>query len=240
MTGLPDLETYGELGFVRLAGILDCGDVAMLTREWSRLWSETDAGHPSIQWRGHVDHGTVADRLDPAFPLSDELRALCGDPRLVRLAEAALRQPAVLFKDKLITKRSGTRGYELHQDWPYWARFGAPADHFVTLQIAIDPSDEANGALEVWPKAAGVLPAAPDDPLDVNPAALGDQPGTLIAMEAGDILMLHALVPHRSGTNRSEAMRRSYFITFVSAQYASAVRLREAEIAAAGGSAVPY
>lgn len=237
MSGLPHLEGYAELGFARVAGILDRGDVAMLTREWSRLWSETDAGHPSVQWRGHVDRGTIADRLDPAFPLSEKLRALCGDSRLVRLAEAALGQPAVLFKDKLITKRRGTRGYELHQDWPYWSRFGAPADHLVTLQIAIDPSDEVNGALEVWPKADGVLRSAPDDPLDVDPAALGGEAGTLMAMDAGDILLLHPLVPHRSGTNRSEGMRRSYFITFVSAEYASAARLREAELNAAGGSA---
>ena len=235
MTSVPNLDDYAERGFVRLAGVLDRDDVAMLAREWSRLWSETDAGHPSIQWRGHVDQGSIADRLDPAFPLSEELSALCRDPRLVALAEAALGQSALLFKDKLITKRRGTRGYELHQDWPYWARFGAPADHFVTLQIAIDPADEVNGALEVWPKAADVLPAAPDDPLDVDPAALGNEPGTLIAMDAGDVLLLHPLVPHRSGPNRSEGMRRSYFITFVSLECASAVRLRQAELESAAG-----
>lgn len=230
-------DAYGQLGFVRVAGILGRADIEMLRREWSRLWGEADSNHPSIQWRGHVDHGTIADRFDPAFPFSNELRALCTDPRLVRLAEAALGQPAVLFKDKLITKRSGTRGYELHQDWPYWIRFGAPADHLVTLHIAIDACNEINGALEVWPKASGVLPAAPDDPLDVDPAALGGEPGTLMAMDPGDILLLHPLVPHRSATNRSDGMRRSYFITFVSTEYACAARLREAELDAAAGSA---
>lgn len=233
-------EPYAERGFVRVAGALDPGDVAMLRREWARLWKETEGDHQSVQWRGHVEQGRIADRLDPAFPLSDELRGLCGDPRLVRLAEAALGQPAIVFKDKLITKARGTEGYGLHQDWPYWARFGAPPDHLVTLQIAIDPCDSVNGALEVWPKAAGVLPAAPDDPLDVDPAALGDTPGRVMTLDAGDILLLHPLVPHRSGTNRSMDMRRSYFITYVSAEYAHAARLREAELDSAAGSPTSY
>ena len=220
-------EAYGERGFVRVSGALEPDDVAMLRREWERLWAEVADGHPSVQWRGHDEQGQIADRIDPAFPLSEELRALCRNPRLVHLAEAALGQRAVLFKDKLITKARGTHGYGLHQDYPYWARFGAPADHLVTLQIAIDPCGSDNGALEVWPKAADVLPPAPDDPLDVDPAALEDEPGTLIEMEAGDILLLHPLVAHRSGTNRSEQMRRAYFVTYVSAEYQAAAQRRE-------------
>ncbi len=138
---------------------------------------------------------------------------------------------------KLITKSSGTLGYGLHQDWPYWARFGAPADDMVTLQIAIDPCEAANGALELWPKAPGVLPPAPDDPFDVDPAALRASTGELLTMEAGDVLLLHPLVPHRSGANRSDRMRRTYFITYVSAEYGEAARLREAELgSAAAGS----
>jgi ectoine hydroxylase-related dioxygenase (phytanoyl-CoA dioxygenase family) len=233
-------EAYAERGFVRVAGALDSNDIAMLRREWSRLWNETSSDHPSVQWRGHVEQGSIADRLDPAFPLSNELYALCRDPRLVELAETALGRPATFFKDKLITKSRGTHGYGLHQDWPYWKRFGAPPDEMVTLQIAIDPSDSVNGALEVWPKALGVLPVAPDDPLDVDPAALGDTPGTVITMNAGDVLLLHPLVPHRSGINRSEAPRRSYFITYVSAEYEGAARLRETELKAAGGTPTSY
>jgi hypothetical protein len=221
---------YAASGFVRVPGALDSSDVAMLRGEWARLWDEIADGDPSVQWRGHEEQGRIADRIDPAFPLSLELRTLCHDRRLIGLAEAALGGPAALFKDKLITKARGTHGYGLHQDYPYWARFGAPADHLVTLQIAIDPCGSENGALEVWPKAAGVLPPAPDDPLDVDPVALEGEPGTLIEMEAGDILLLHPLVAHRSEINRSADMRRAYFITYVSAKFEAAARLRQAEL----------
>ena len=80
-------EAYAERGFVRVAGTLDSNGIAMLRREWSRLWNETSSDHPSVQWRGHVEQGSIADRLDPAFPLSNELYALCRDPRLIELAE---------------------------------------------------------------------------------------------------------------------------------------------------------
>ena len=240
MSGEAVGAAYAERGFVLVPGALGPGDVAMLRREWARLWGEIGTSHPSVQWRGHDEQGRIADRIDPAFPLSEELHALCRDPRLVGLAEAALGRPAALFKDKLITKASGTHGYGLHQDYPYWARFGAPADHLVTLQIAIDPCGLDNGALEVWPKAADVLPPAPDDPLDVDPAALGGEPGTLVEMEAGDVFLLHPLVAHRSGTNHSADMRRTYFISYVSADYAAAARLREADLKQAGQPPVSY
>jgi hypothetical protein len=163
------LLAYRRTGFARVPGLLDQSDLAMLEREWSRLWSDLDRAHPSIQLRGHQTKGSTADRIDPAYPLSADLQALCDDPRLTGLAEQALGRRAVLFKDKLITKSSGTHGYGLHQDWAYWTDFGAPADHLMTLQIAIDPCDAENGALEVWPAAPGLLPPPADEPLDPIP-----------------------------------------------------------------------
>jgi ectoine hydroxylase-related dioxygenase (phytanoyl-CoA dioxygenase family) len=224
------LLAYRRTGFARVPGLLDQSDLAMLEREWSRLWSDLDRAHPSIQLRGHQTEGSTADRIDPAYPLSADLQALCDDPRLTGLAEQALGRRAVLFKDKLITKSSGTHGYGLHQDWAYWTDFGAPADHLMTLQIAIDPCDAENGALEVWPAAPGLLPPPADEPLDLDPASLESSGGALLPLAAGDILLLHPLAPHRSAPNRSDRPRRAYFITYVSAEHESARWKREAQL----------
>ena len=229
---------YASKGYARAFDVLADDDVEMLRREWARLWSVVEPEHPSVQWRGHVAEGSRADRLDPAFVLSTELEALCRDERLTGLAAAVLGQGALFFKDKLITKTSGTHGYGLHQDWPYWEPFGAPADHLVTLQIAIDPCTAENGALEVWPKAPGVLPPPADDPLDVDPSAVDHHAGELMELDAGDLLLLHPLVPHRSATNCSKGTRRAYFITYVTEQYAdAAARLRDAKASAGAASA---
>jgi ectoine hydroxylase-related dioxygenase (phytanoyl-CoA dioxygenase family) len=228
------IMTYGARGFARVPHVLEEADVAMLRREWSRLWAEVGESHPNVQRRNHVDEGSKADRIDPAFPLSADLHGLCQDQRLTRLAEAALGRPARLFKDKLITKSSGTHGYAIHQDWPYWSRFGAPPDHLITMQIAIDACDAENGAIEVWPKAPGVLASPADEPLDVDPEVLGGRSGELMHLDAGDILLLHPLVPHQSGINRSDRPRRSYFVTYVSDDYADAAMRRAEEIRLSG------
>ena len=229
---MPLIETlhyYADRGVEIATGVLDGRDIAALGNEWERLWRETELSHPSVQWRGHVREGSKADRLDPVFPLSPLLRELCNDPRLTGLAGAALGAPAVFFKDKLITKDSGTHGYGLHQDWAYWTGYSVPADDMVTLQIAIDGCDEENGTIEVWPKAEELLPPPDDDPLDVAPGAVAPS-GTLIALDPGDVLLLHPLVPHRSAINRSARPRRSYFITYVSARHEEVARRRNAEL----------
>jgi ectoine hydroxylase-related dioxygenase (phytanoyl-CoA dioxygenase family) len=223
------MASYFRTGLARVRAVLGEADLSTLRREWARLWKEIPDSHPSVQWRNHA-HGITADRLDPAYILSPQLQSLCGDSRLTSIARAALGGDAVFFKDKLITKSSGTHGYALHQDWPYWARFGVPADCVVTLQIAIDRSDEENGALEVWPKAAEVLPSPPDEPLDVDPTSVDERDAQLIVLEPGDVFLLHPLAPHRSGTNRSSVQRRAYFVTYVRSDYLNAARQRAMEV----------
>ena len=36
----------------------------------------------------------------------------------------------------------------------------------------------------------------------------------MIEAKAGDLLLLHSLTPHRSGTNRSDGMRRALLFTY--------------------------
>lgn len=230
MLTADQIATYREVGLARIHGVLAEQDLAMLRREWARLWGGIATDHVSVQWRGHSQEIRKADRLDPAYLLSGELHSLCEDRRLTSIADAALGVRAVFFKDKLITKGSGTHGYGLHQDWPYWARFGVPADKMVTLQIAIDASDAANGAVEVWPKANGVLPSPPEDALDVDPDVVDPGEGQLVALKAGDVFLLHPLAPHRSGINNSDRLRRTYFITYVAADHEDAARRRHLEM----------
>jgi 2-aminoethylphosphonate dioxygenase len=225
------VSAYREGGFARVCNVLDNSDLTALRDEWGRLWSEIRDGHPSVQWRGHLKETAKPDRLDAAYLLSPRLEALCHDRRITRVATAALGSPAVFFKDKLITKGSGTHGYDLHQDWAYWKEFGVPADDMVTLQIAIDSCDQENGALEVWCKEPHLLPAAPaGDPLDVDPSALRIKRGELMWLTAGDVLLLHPMVPHRSAANLSQRPRRSYFITYVSFKYTEAAFRREQDV----------
>lgn len=217
-------QAYLERGFVRIPRVVGDAELAVVRAEWSRLWRENGDGHPSVQWRKHDDGRTVPDRIDPPYLMSTPLHGICTDPRLCDLAARWLGAPVVMFKDKLISKAPGTHGYGLHQDWQYWTKYGVPADRMTTMMIALDPCDEVSGALEVWPTAAGPLPPPADEPRDVDPAAVDLSLGTLVPLEPGDALLLHPLAPHRSAPNRSGNPRRAYFVSYITADYASAAK----------------
>ncbi|MBX9582689.1 MAG: phytanoyl-CoA dioxygenase family protein [Gemmataceae bacterium] len=69
-------------------------------------------------------------------------------PRLVGLVSARYGEPAHLFKDKLIFKPPGAKGYDLHQADIGRADF---PESFVTAAVAVDPCGKDNGATEVFP-----------------------------------------------------------------------------------------
>lgn len=206
---------YAEMGLLLVPALLTRSEAAAIAEEWSRLWKSVTPDGPNLQWRRHNDKECTPDRIDFACSISPLLRDIVTGPPLTCLAADILGAPAILFKEKLISKLPGTHGYGLHQDWPYWEPFGVPADEMVTLVIAIDPADAENGALELWPGVLSRLPPDPAEPLDADSAALPRPAGEIMRMAPGDCLAFHPLVPHRSGSNRSAVPRRAYFVTYV-------------------------
>jgi ectoine hydroxylase-related dioxygenase (phytanoyl-CoA dioxygenase family) len=208
---------YAETGFTVRRRLFPESAVAALRDHGERLWTELsrDLAAPRLHWRGHPTAGRVADRLDPVMAFSEPFRQAAYHPDMVRLASDLLGAPAAPFKDKLIRKAPGVSGYALHQDFPYWADLGPGPESFVTLLLALDDADADNGAMELYPGLhRDLLPAAPWDPLDLDPAGLADVEAVLLELTAGDVLAFHSLTPHRSGPNRSQRHRRAYFVTY--------------------------
>jgi ectoine hydroxylase-related dioxygenase (phytanoyl-CoA dioxygenase family) len=75
-------------------------------------------------------------------------RQFAYDRRLFDILRALYDDEAHLFKDKLIFKPPGATGYALHQDYIGWREF---PESFITLIVAIDETNAANGATEVFP-----------------------------------------------------------------------------------------
>ena len=57
-------------------------------------------------------------------------------------------EEACLFKDKLIFKPPGVKGYGLHQDWIAWPGFPRS---FLKVLVPLDAADVANGCTVVYP-----------------------------------------------------------------------------------------
>lgn len=217
---------YRRDGFVVLRSPFHSGELEGWRAECDRLaavLADAEADDPHIQSRGRVGGGTVRDRYDPLIEVSPPFRELAGDLRVRSIARAILGDDPALLKDRLILKAAGTEGYGLHRDWPYWAWMGIPADEIVSLMVCIDAADEASGAIEVFPGLhRSELPAAAEDPRDLDPAAVEGRESRLATARAGDVLLLHPMAPHRSGPNLAARSRRTVTFVFTSARHAGA------------------
>jgi len=208
---------YWRDGYVVLRSRFGAGEIAAWRVECDRLWSLMDADPDTarVQWRGHVRHGQIRDRIDPVVDISPVFAALAADPRIVAPVREVLRAEPGLMKAKLITKRPGTAGYAMHQDFPYWAPLGIPADDLLTLQVSIDPARPDSGAVELFARLHhGRLESRPDEPLDVDQSRMDLNRGEMAELAAGDLLLFHSLTPHRSGPNTSPGPRRALFLTY--------------------------
>lgn len=217
---------YRERGFAVLSPVFGAEEVAGWRAECERLAGrieDVSEGDRRVQSRSLHAGGAVRDRYDPVTEFSPLFHALGGDARLRSIAAAALGDEPIRFKDRLILKAAGTSGYGLHRDWPYWAFLGIPPDEFVSVMLSVDATGPENGALEVYPGMhRAELPAAADDPRDLDPAGVAGLEPSLAATRAGDVLLLHPMAPHRSGPNLSGGSRRLLTIVFTVAKNADA------------------
>lgn len=209
---------FERCGYAVVASPFDAGEIKRWRDECERLWAMPgihDASVFCVDLRDTVHGGRVAERLDPVTDASPLFAALARDERIVRLARLLLNEDVVLFKDKLIMKKPGTMGYPTHQDFSYIAFMGFPGERQLAIAIAVDATNEENGAVEVFAGYHNKLaPTATDDEFLVDEGALNPDSSAMVPLLPGDILVLHSLCPHRSGPNRTDQPRRMMFFTY--------------------------
>lgn len=207
--GRAQAGDWREDGWAVFAGFIGDDEVAGLRAEADRLLAMPD----QFAERGAVANSQArSDRLDPVIDLSPAFAAVAHDRRLIALASELLGGEAQLFKDKFIAKPPGAIGYTAHQDGAYWPGMGLDPGRFLTAALFLDQADGTNGAIECASGRHRALLTEPDRIADPDETAVGDF--TLVEAAAGDLLMIHALTPHRSAPNRSQAMRRALLFTF--------------------------
>ena len=123
-------ETYEREGFVVLRGLFDAAEIAHAADEAQVLMERCrpliSVRNLRCRWQTNVNNGACEfETFDPIIDLSPACKALALDSRLLGALADLYGEPACLFKDKLIYKPPGLRGYDLHQDnisWPSFPR----------------------------------------------------------------------------------------------------------------------
>ncbi len=219
MSGLSPTELFQWRtdGFVVLRGLFQPEEIGALREETERLLADAEGriSPSNLRCRFMPHHATgvpLFEVFDPVNDISPVCERFTADPRIHAAVESIYGEPAVLFKEKLIFKPPGAKGYDLHQDIPLsWASFPRS---FLTVLIPIDPTTRHNGCTEVF---AGYH----HDFLSSDPAvymlpesAVDSSRRTWLELEPGDVAIFHGLTPHGSAPNRSDRMRRSFYVSY--------------------------
>lgn len=145
----------------------------------------------------------VAETAGVVDPVVDLL-----GPHVKLLRSAAMMKPPGIGSEK-----------GLHQDAAYYPI--RPHDH-VTAWIALDEATTENGCMTVAPGGHhdGIYDhrAEEYDTDIVIPESAYDGDFVEIPMEAGDVLLSHCLVPHKTGPNRTDRPRRALIMAYMHAR----------------------
>ena len=106
-----------------------------------------------------------------------------------------------------------------HQDGGEgWGLSSVDGADFVTIWTAIDPATEANGCVEAVPGShkLGLLSRRGHVVSEEHKREhVEDHPSVFLELNAGEVVVLHNLLLHRSGVNGSDIARRGYSVCYM-------------------------
>jgi phytanoyl-CoA hydroxylase len=229
----PPIGAYAEEGFARLGPVLSDeaasalrarADDLMLGRVvYPGLFFQHDAAtgrYDDLEfgkgWQGPSLGYRKMEKLekDPLF------MAWIGNPLFARVARAIVGDAVSIYRAVLFTKpASGGSELPWHQDGGrFW---GLDRDPVLQIWTALDDAPAGAGCVEVLPRShheglatplGGVVPEALVRARDADARAVA------VPARAGEALLIHNHLWHRSGVNRTGAPRRAFTICYMSAE----------------------
>ncbi|WP_075298755.1 phytanoyl-CoA dioxygenase family protein [Stigmatella aurantiaca] len=226
------LAHYAEHGYARLglllseeglAALRERADDLMLGRvSYPGLFFQLDA--PSgryedaplgLGWQGpSLDYRKLEKlELDPRF------RAWLENPLFERIVRARIAGDIVLYRSILFHKgQAGGSNLPWHQDGgKLW---GITQEPELQIWTALDDAPEEGGCLEVVPgshRDGLVTPLGGVIPPDQVAAKEAEAHRLLLPVRAGEVLLVHNHLWHRSGRGRAGQRRRAFSVCYMSA-----------------------
>ncbi len=211
------VERYRAEGYLILRGVFRPEEIDELASESQTLVGRQDlieTANIRCRWQDHIVTGDcVFDCFDPVIDIGPVCRYFARDERIMGPLRAIYKDDAYLFKDKLIWKRPGAKGYALHQDYIGWKDF---PESFMTVILPIDETNAENGAIEVFPgyHQRGCLTPKDGDYHELPVSMVDKSRGVILDLQPGDLAFLGGFTPHRSAPNSSDRWRRQLYLSY--------------------------
>lgn len=209
---------YERDGFVVVRSLFDPELMRSASAEADRLLKDYDhlrsVKNLRCRWQNNVFTGECTfETFDPVIDLGPVCDRLAHHPRLRGVLATLYGEPACLFKDKLIYKPPGVKGYGLHQDWIAWDGFPRS---FLTVLIPFDPADHDNGCTIVYPgyHHAGPLTEQDGKYHELPAGAVDESRAVPLLLQPGDVAVFGCFTPHRSDPNVSDRWRRQLYLSY--------------------------
>jgi phytanoyl-CoA hydroxylase len=195
----------------------DLLDALRAEADHALTWHEGEiAAQKTVDRLNYVgEHYFIPGRSRERAALADYLRS----ELMVELARGLVGPEAYLFIELFVLKMPRNRvPFGWHQDHGYVDAYGF--GHYapnLSLWTALDDVTAENGALEVLSlaerRSEGVPPHRQDEHGNFV-ADFGVSSGTMLPVPAGSVVVMSGLLPHRSGLNGSDTVRRAYLCQF--------------------------
>lgn len=210
-------EEFHRQGFIKLSGLFSHDEVMEWGKECDRL-QELEIINPS-NFRAHFKNPQLAypEIIDPVVDISPIFRHLSEDERITSVLHEIFLDAPILLRDKLIYHLPGIAYSEIHQDWALGLQQLASSEDLISIAFQIDAADSNNGCIELFENYHQQLLTPPDKERTLNEEEknlLDSSRHQTIKTNAGDVLILHSLTPHRSGRNLTTYPRRTLYLTY--------------------------
>lgn len=215
--GEPELQQWKRDGFLVVRNLFSDNEMAVLSEDAWQLTNRrelVDKLNLRCRFREtHDQSDCLWETFDPVVDLSPLCNSFALDDRLLTILHSLYGEPACLFKDKLIFKQPGTKGYELHQDWISWPGFPRS---FLTVLIPIDPATAENGCTEVFPGYHTHGSMSPEDGEyhGLPDGSVDESKCVQLILAPGDVAIFDGFTPHRSAPNLSGSWRRQLYLSY--------------------------
>ena len=204
---------FEKNGYIKISGFFSKSEIGKLKSLVSKIQKLKPEKGKHMIYTDQLKNKTVLSRTENFFDYEKGMKKFLNKKKIKNLLKNLTGSEQKLFKDKIIWKYPGAKGFEPHQDAQVWENLYKNVKSFVSLTISVDRTTVKNGCLEIAKEkhTEGLLG---DSKSAIPYNIVKKLKWKKITTKPGDLIIFGAYTPHRSKQNKSNRARRMMYLTY--------------------------